>query len=219
MITCCIENGVDAMIFPKKREPVTMKTFFVQLRISLTATLALAFLVCGLYPLLVWTAGAALFPFQAGGSLVRIDGTVAGSTLLGQGFTGAAYFHPRPSAAGSGYDAAASGGSNLGPTSRLLTELVRGRIAAYRAENGLPPDIPVPADAVTASASGLDPHISVPNALLQAGRVALARGMSEAALRGRIEAHTEGRTLGILGEPRVNVLMLNLDLDRKGVTP
>jgi K+-transporting ATPase ATPase C chain len=193
-----------------------MKAFFVQMRVSLTAVLALAFLVCGIYPLLVWAAGQTLFPRQAGGSLVRIGGTVAGSALLSQGFTGAAYFHPRPSAAGDGYDAASSGGSNLGPTSRRLTELVRGRIAAYRTENGLTTDVHIPADAVTASASGLDPHISVPNALIQAGRVARARGMSEEALRGRIATHTEGRDLGFLGTPRVNVLMLNLDLDRKG---
>jgi len=192
-----------------------MKEMLVQLRISLLAVLALAVILCGAYPLLVWAAGQALFPGQAGGSLVRVGGTLAGSSLLGQGFTEEAYFHPRPSAAGSGYDAASSGGSNLGPTSRQLTELVRVRVAAYRAENGLSSAVPVPADAVTASASGLDPHISVPNALLQARRVARARGMGERALRERMTAHTEGRTLGILGEPRVNVLMLNIDLDQK----
>ena len=193
-----------------------MKELFVQLRISLAAVLALAVLVCGIYPLLVWAAGQTLFPSQAGGSLVRIGGTVAGSALLAQGFTGPVYFHPRLSAAGDGYDAASSGGSNLGPTSRRLTELVRDRIAAYRIENRLASGIPVPVDAVTASASGLDPHISVPNALLQAGRVARARGMSEEALHRRIAAHTEGRDLGFLGTPRVNVLMLNLDLDKRG---
>jgi potassium-transporting ATPase KdpC subunit len=189
------------------------KELLVQLRISLVAVLALAVLLCGVYPLLVWTAGQMLFPFEAGGSLIRIRGTVAGSSLLSQGFTGPAYFHPRPSAAGGGYDASSSGGSNLGPTSRGLIETVRSRIAAYREENHLAPGVPVPADAVTASGSGLDPHISVPNALLQAGRIARARGLSEDAVRGRIAAHTEGRTLGILGEQRVNVLMMNLDLD------
>jgi potassium-transporting ATPase KdpC subunit len=203
------------MIFLKNRGSVTMKAFFVQMRISLTAVLALAFLVCGVYPLLVWATGQTLFPGQADGSLIRVGGPVAGSSLLSQGFSRAGYFHPRPSAAGDGYDAASSGGSNLGPTSRQLSEQVRGRIAAYRAENGLTPDVVIPADAVTASASGLDPHISIPNALLQAGRVARVRGMSEAALRGRIATHTEGRTLWILGEPRVNVLMLNLDLDQE----
>ena len=190
-----------------------LKDFFEQMRISLVAVLALALLVGGVYPLLVWAAGGALFPRQAEGSLVRIGGTVAGSSLLAQGFAGPAYFHPRPSAAGDGYDAAASGGSNLGPLSRRLIELVRGRVASYRAENGLADGVPVPADAVTASASGLDPHIGVPNALVQAGRVARARGMSEQTLRALIAAHTERRDLGFLGEPRVNVLMLNLALD------
>jgi potassium-transporting ATPase KdpC subunit len=206
------------MIFYKNRGYVAVKPFFVQMRTSLAAVLALAFLVCGVYPLLVWVAGQTLFPSQAGGSLVRIGGTVAGSVLLSQGFTGAGYFHSRPSAESGGYDAAASGGSNMGPTSRQLTEVVRTRIAAYRAENGLAAAVPIPADAVTSSASGLDPHISVPNALIQAKRVARARGMSEGILHGKIAVHTEGRTLGILGEPRVNVLMLNLDLDRRGVT-
>lgn len=204
------------MISFRNRGYAAVKTFFAEIRTSLTAVLALAFLVCGVYPLLVWAAGQTLFPRQAGGSLIRVGGTVAGSSLLAQNFTGAGYFHPRPSAAGGGYDAAASGGSNLGPTSRRLTELIRTRIAAYRAENRLPADVAIPADAVTASASGLDPHISVSNAMMQAGRVAQARGMSEEALRARIADHTEGRSLGILGEPRVNVLLLNLDLDRKG---
>ena len=192
-----------------------MKELFRQLRISLTAVLTLAVLLCGAYPLLVWAAGQALFPRQAGGSLVRTGGTVAGSALLAQRFAGSAYFHPRPSAAGGGYDAASSGGSNLGPTSRRLTELVRARIAACREENRLAANAPIPADAVTGSASGLDPHISVSNALIQAGRIARARGMSEEALHGKIAAHTEGRDLGFLGMPRVNVLMLNLDLDQK----
>lgn len=193
-----------------------IKELFRQLQVSLVAVLALAVLLCGIYPLLVWAAGQALFPHEAGGSLVRVGGSVAGSSLLGQGFAGPAYFHPRPSAAGAGYDAASSGESNLGPTSRQLTETVRAHIAAYRTENRLVPSVPVPVDAVTASASGLDPHISVPNALLQVRRVAEARGLSDEAVRRSISAHTEGRTLWILGEPRVNVLMLNLDLDGKG---
>jgi K+-transporting ATPase ATPase C chain len=192
-----------------------LKITIVQIKISLAALLALAVLVCGIYPLLVWAAGQALFPIQAGGSFVRSGETVTGSFLLAQNFSGAVYFHPRPSAAGSGYDASASGGSNLGPTSRQLIETVRVRIAAYRAENRLPADVPIPADAVTASASGLDPHISVPNALIQAGRVAEARGLRRETVRSKIEAHTEGRDLGFLGMPRVNVLMLNLSLDKK----
>jgi K+-transporting ATPase ATPase C chain len=196
-----------------------LKTLFEQVRISLAALLALAVLVCGAYPLLVWVAGQALFPRQANGSLVRVKGIAAGSSLLSQGFTGPAYFHPRPSAAGGGHDAAASGGSNLGPTSRKLVETLRAQVAAYRAGNGLQAGKAVPADAVTASASGLDPHISVPNALIQTGRVARARGMGEQALRALIAAHTESRDLGFLGEPRVNVLMLNLALDQKGGTP
>jgi potassium-transporting ATPase KdpC subunit len=192
-----------------------MKELLSQLRISLVAVLSLAVLVCGVYPLVVWAVGQALFPREAGGSLVRVEDVLAGSSLISQGFAGPAYFHPRPSAAGAGHDAASSGGSNLGPTSRRLIETVRGRIAAYRAENRLAPGVPVPADAVTASGSGMDPHIGIPNALLQARRVAEARGLGEEEVRGRIAAHTEGRTLGFLGEPRVNVLMLNLDLDGK----
>jgi potassium-transporting ATPase KdpC subunit len=138
-----------------------------------------------------------------------------GSNLLSQGFTDPKYFHPRPSAAGQGYDAAGSGGSNLGPTSKKLVDGVRQRVVDYRIENGLGADAMVPADAVTASASGLDPHISVENALLQARRVSKARSLAVELVRERIYAHTEGRTLGILGEPRVNVLILNLDLDGK----
>ena len=135
---------------------------------------------------------------------------------MAQSFTGPGYFHPRPSAAGDGYDAANSGGSNLGPTSQKLIAAIKERSAAYRVENNLAPGAFIPADAVTASASGLDPHISVPNALMQARRVAHARGLSEEAVRRSIAAHTEGRGLWILGEPRVNILMLNLDLDGKG---
>jgi potassium-transporting ATPase KdpC subunit len=192
-----------------------MKEVLGQLRISLVAVLSLAVLVCGVYPLLVWAVGQVLFPREAGGSLVRVGDVLAGSSLISQGFAGPAYFHPRPSAAGAGHDAASSGGSNLGPTSRRLIETVRGRVDAYRAGNRLASGVPVPADAVTVSGSGLDPHISVPNAFLQARRVAEARGIGEEAIRERIAAHTEGRTLGLLGEPRVNVLMLNMDLDGK----
>jgi K+-transporting ATPase ATPase C chain len=145
--------------------------------------------------------------------LVAKGGRTVGSSLLVQGFAGAKYFHPRPSAAGSGYDATSSGGSNLGPLSKKLTEDTMQRVRDYRAENNLAPSTRIPADAVSASGSGLDPHISPENALQQVPRVARARGLSEEAVIGRIKAHTEGRTLGIFGEPRVNVLMLNLDLD------
>jgi potassium-transporting ATPase KdpC subunit len=190
-----------------------MKALVTEFRISLVATLSLAVILCVLYPLIVWILSQGLYPHNANGSLIVRKGTMMGSSLLSQGFTDPQYFHPRPSAAGQGYDAALSGGSNLGPLSQKLIETVKQRVQDYRAENNLSPDAPVPADAVTASGSGLDPHISVANALLQAGRVAKARELSVEILMKKIETHTEGRTLGILGEPRINVLMLNLDLD------
>jgi K+-transporting ATPase ATPase C chain len=192
-----------------------MKDFVAELRASIAATLLLAVLCCGIYPAVVWAVGQGLFSHKANGSLVRVDGKVAGSSLLAQGFTAPKYFHPRPSAAGQGYDAASSSGTNLGPTSKKLIEDVKQRVASFRTENGLPPDARVPADAVTSSASGLDPHISVGNALLQAARVARARGIGEKDVLAKVGAHTEGRTLGFLGEPRVNVLTLNLSLDGK----
>jgi K+-transporting ATPase ATPase C chain len=192
-----------------------IKSILNELRISLIATLCLAVLLCGIYPVVVWGIAQGLFPSQANGSLVSVKGQVIGSSLLAQNFTGAGYFHPRPSAAGDGYDAVSSGGSNLGPTSQKLIDAVKERVAAYRAENKLAPEVLIPADAVTASASGLDPHISLKNAMLQASRVAKARGIGEEALRKMIVSHTEGRDLGIFGEPRVNVLMLNLDMNGK----
>ena len=189
-----------------------IKSIINELRISFIATVCLAVLLCGIYPALVWAVAQGLFHSQANGSLVSVKGQVIGSSLLGQQFAGPGYFHPRPSAAGDGYDAANSSGSNLGPTSQKLIAAVKERVAAYRAENNLAPGVLIPVDAVTASASGLDPHISVKNALLQASRVAKARGVGEEALQKKILSHTEGRDLGIFGEPRVNVLMLNLDL-------
>lgn len=190
-----------------------MKNVIKELRISLMSTLSLAMILCGIYPLLVWVLAQGLFPARANGLLVVHKGHVVGSTLISQGFADSKYFHPRPSAAGWGYDAASSGGSNLGPISKKLVETVKQRVSDYRTQNDLTPDNRVPVDAVTASASGLDPHISVENAMLQARRVAKARGLSEDVVLRKVEAHTEGRTFGILGEPRVNVLMLNLDLD------
>src|SRR3990172_11977803 len=192
-----------------------MKNFVHELRISLMAILSLAILLCGIYPFIVWLVGQALFPGKSNGSLLVHKGTIVGSSLLSQGFTDPKYFHPRPSAAGQGYDATGSAGSNLGPTSKKLVDTVRQRVADYRAGNHLPSDVLVPADAVTASASGLDPHISLKNALLQAPRVAKARGLSEERLREQVRVHTEGRDLGIFGEPRVNVLMLNLAIDKE----
>jgi len=192
-----------------------MKNLIAEFRASLVITLLLIVLLCGIYPVVVWAIAQGVFPAKANGSLIRVGGKIAGSSLLAQGFAGPAYFHPRPSAAGQGYDAANSSGTNLGPTSKKLIEYVKQRVADYRAENGLTPDAPVPADAVTSSASGLDPHISPENARLQAGRVAKARGLSREEVLRKIAAHTEGRGLMILGEPRVNVLMVNLDLDGK----
>ena len=192
-----------------------IKSIINELRISFIATVCLAVLLCGIYPALVWAVAQGLFHSQANGSLVSVKGQVIGSSLLAQRFAGPGYFHPRPSAAGDGYDAANSGGSNLGPTSQKLIDRVKERIAVYRVENTLAPGVLIPADAVTASGSGLDPHISLRNALLQAERVAKSRGINEAVIQKKIAAYTEGRDLMIFGEPRVNVLRLNLDLDRK----
>ena len=192
---------------------MNIRALLKELRISLVATLCLGVILCGLYPIVIWGLGQGLFPREANGSLIVKGGKTVGSSLLAQGFAGAKYVHPRPSAAGSGYDATSSGGSNLGPLSKKLTDDMAQRVRDYRAENNLAPGVPIPADAVSASGSGLDPHISPENALLQAPRVAHARGLSEAVVIDKIKAHTEGRTLGIFGEPRVNVLMLNLDLD------
>jgi potassium-transporting ATPase KdpC subunit len=192
-----------------------MKTLFTDLRAAVLSTLILAVVCCGVYPAAVWAIVQVAFRDKANGSLiVGEDGTVRGSTLLGQGFTAVRYFHPRPSAAGAnGYDAASSSGSNLGPTSRKLNDAVKERITTYRAENGMKDTEAVPADAVTASGSGLDPHISVRNAELQTGRVAKARNLSLERVRELIRANTDGADLGILGVPGVNVLALNLALD------
>ena len=194
-----------------------MKELFSEIRSAVFAILVLAIVCCGLYPLVVFGISQALFHDKANGSLiVDQDGTVRGSKLLGQGFTADKYFHPRPSAAGTGYDAANSGGSNLGPTSQKLNDAIKDRIDAYRKENGLSENEPVPADAVTASGSGLDPHISLHNAQLQIARVAKARGLSEDKLRELVQQNTDGRDVGVLGEPGVNVLQSNLALDSLG---
>ena len=161
-----------------------MKEFFSHIRGAVVSTVVLSVICCGLYPLIVFGISQALFRDKANGSLiVDPQGTVHGSKLLGQGFADPKYFHPRPSAAGNGYDAASSSGSNLGPTSQKLNDAIKDRIAAYRAENGLKETDPVPADAVTASGSGLDPHISLQNAELQIPRVAKSRGLSEEKVR------------------------------------
>jgi K+-transporting ATPase ATPase C chain len=182
------------------------------------------------FPIAIWAIGHLAFPSQAEGSLLRdAKGNVIGSALIGQNFTKPEYFHPRPSAAGAGYDAANSSGTNLGPTSDKLVHGIKddpatkdvdesyagfGDLAkAYREENGLAPGTVIPADAATRSASGLDPDISPANANLQVARVARARNLPEAKIQQLVAANTEPRTLGVLGEPRVNVLRLNLALD------
>lgn len=190
-----------------------MRHIMKEVRTALVATITLAVIVSGLYPVMVWGIAQCLFPFEANGSLIRKDGMIIGSRLLAQNFTAAGYFHPRPSWAGKGYDALSSGGSNHGPLSRTLLDTVRQRAMNYRVLNTVPPSINIPSDAVTASASGLDPHISMENARLQSTRVARVRSLSEEDLQRKIAASLEGRDLGILGEPRVNVLLLNLNLD------
>jgi K+-transporting ATPase ATPase C chain len=191
-----------------------MKEFSSHIRGAVVSTLVLAVLCCGLYPLIVFGISQALFRDKANGSLILDqNGTVRGSKLLAQGFTAEKYFHPRPSAAGAGYDAANSGGSNLGPTSKKLNDAIKERIDAYRKENGLNENEAVPADAVTTSGSGLDPHISLRNAELQIPRVAKARAMSEEKLRELIKQNTGARDFGLLGDPGVNVLSLNRALD------
>ena len=178
---------------------------------SIRFTLVTAVLFGLGYPLVVTGIAAVLFPHQAGGSLVLKDGQVIGSALLAQSFTSDRYFHPRPSAAGNGYDATSSGGSNLAQSSKALVDRIQGSIDKLAVENR---GLPVPIDLVTASGSGLDPDITPDNAYFQAARVSKARNISETIIRKLVEQHTTARQLGLLGEPRVNVLALNLDLDR-----
>ena len=192
-----------------------MKTFLKELWTSIVATVVLCVVVSGVYPVVIWGIGQVLFPHQANGSLVQNNGQIVGSELLAQGFSGAKYFHPRPSDAGTGYDSTSSGGSNLGPTSQKLMDGIKANVAQYRQENSLAAEALVPADAVTASGSGLDPHISLQNALLQVPRVAKERGISEEAVRGEVTKATDKALLGIGGDPGINVLKLNLALDTR----
>jgi K+-transporting ATPase ATPase C chain len=184
-----------------------------QLAPALMVFIALTLLTGIAYPLAVTGVAQVAFPGRADGSLIERGGRVVGSRLIGQAFTEPRYFHPRPSAAGEGYDGMASSASNLGPTNPELIDEVRARSAAYRRENDLRPGQRVPIDAVTTSGSGLDPDISVANARLQAARVARARSLDLNVVQALIEEHADGRSLGFLGEPGVNVLELNLALD------
>jgi K+-transporting ATPase ATPase C chain len=194
-----------------------------QLAPALRVTVVLLVLTCGLYPLAVWAVGRVAFRHQADGSFVRAAGSVVGSSLIGQGFADKdgnplpRYFQPRPSAAGNdGYDPTSSGASNLGPSNPKLLTAVQQRIDAYRSFNGLPADAPVPVDGVTASGSGLDPDISVANAMDQVARVAGARSLSPDRVRSLVRSRISERAWGFLGERTVNVLDLNLALDRLG---
>ena len=185
-----------------------MKNFITAILMTLVTTILLGLI----YPLVVTGLAQVIFPHQANGSLIKNQaGEVIGSELIGQPFAAPGYFVSRPSAAGNGYDAGASGGSNLGPTSQKLIDRVKADVEKYTAEN---PGKPIPIDLVTTSASGLDPHISPANAEFQAPRVAKERGLSETEVRQIIAKYTDGRQFGFLGEPRVNVLMMNLELDK-----
>jgi potassium-transporting ATPase KdpC subunit len=190
-----------------------MKTFVKELWTSIVATLFLCVIVSGIYPAVIWGLAQVLFPHQANGSLIERNGQVVGSELLAQGFSGPKYFHPRPSAAGAGYDPLNSGGSNLGPTSQKLIDGIKANAVQYRQENGLATDAMVPADAVTASGSGLDPHISIQNARLQLPRIAKERALTEAVVSAKVDKATDQPFLGIGGDPGVNVLKLNIALD------
>jgi K+-transporting ATPase ATPase C chain len=191
-----------------------MKNILRDTLTSIIATIIFAIILCGIYPVLIWGIGELVFPWQTNGSLLTDkNGQVIGSRLIGQNFTEPQYFHPRPSAAGSGYDPTSSGGTNLGPTSQKLATMIQQNIAEYRKENNLSATSTVPADAVTASASGLDPDISLDNAMIQAPRVAKARHLSLATVQGIIQQNIDPRGLGFLGEEGVNVLTLNIALD------
>jgi len=190
-----------------------MRAFLRQLRPAVVTLLVFTVLLGVAYPLLTTLIAQVAFGDKADGSLIHRNGVVVGSELIGQTFTSPQYFHSRPSAAGAGYDGSASSGSNLGPLSPDLIAAVEERVAGYRTENGLSDTMLVPVDAVTASASGLDPHISIANARLQTPRVARARGLDESTVAALVRKYTDERVAWVLGEPGVNVVELNVALD------
>jgi potassium-transporting ATPase KdpC subunit len=186
----------------------------VNLRPAIVGLVLLTIVTGILFPLALFGVAATLYPNQAAGSLLRRNGTVVGSAWIGQGFSKPGYFHPRPSAAGNGYDASSSGGTNFGPSNPKLIDAVRQFAQDFRKTNGLASDAEIPIDAVTSSGSGLDPHITPQNANLQIARVARARGLTVDFVRALVESYSQWRQLGVLGEPRVAVLPLNLALDQ-----
>jgi len=192
-----------------------MKALAVEFKRAIIAVILLSVLLCVIYPLTVWGIGQLFFSEKANGSILKREQKIAGSVLIGQQFTSPAYFHSRPSAVAYASSGANSGGSNLGPLSKLLREQVAIRIKNYRQENWLPDSFPIAADAVSASASGLDPHISPANAYAQAARVARVRGLRKDQILHMIRRSMEERQLGIFGEKRINVLLLNLTLDKQ----
>jgi len=207
------EKPSDSSRGVSRPAPVVVK-LHEQLRPAVLSVISLTLLTGCIFPLVLFALGRLLYPGQAAGSLVTRKGVVIGSRLIGQDFTRPEYFHPRPSAAGAGYDGSSSGGTNLSPFNRKLIEGVRQLAKDYRRSNGLPPDATVPIDAVTCSGSGLDPNISPENAALQLPRVARARGLSEDVVRRLLASATHGRQLGFMGNPRVSVFDLNLALDQ-----
>jgi len=212
-------NSCDQSAEPSKNASAPARlaaTLRQNLRPAFIGLISLTVLTGFGFQLVLLVLGSALFPGQVAGSLVTHNGVVVGSQLIGQNFARPEYFHPRPSAAGAGYDATSSGGTNLGPSNPKLIEAVRQSALDYRQQNGLAPNAAVPIDAVTSSGSGLDPHISPENAALQAPRVARARGLPEDVVRRLIAEHTQGRQLAFMGAPRVSVLDLNLALDAAG---
>jgi len=192
-----------------------MKTWASEFTRAVLAVILLSILLCAIYPLAVWGIGQLFFSEKANGSLLKKEQKITGSVLIGQQFTSPAYFHSRPSAVAYASSGAISGGSNLGPLSKSLHEQATMRIKNYRQENWLPDSFPIAADAVSASASGLDPHISPANAYAQAARVARVRGLRKDQILHMIQRSMEERQLGIFGEKRVNVLLLNLALDKQ----